>query len=425
MALNTSLFANPEIFGAYQNDPRRGYAQALMRQGASTEPVRSPLEGLARALQGGVGGYFQGEARRDYEKQGEEYQKGLAAALQGGDVLKALSSSQSPYLQQMGLNAQVQRALKDPTETFAPLTDAEETQYGLDTSGTYQRGNLSGKIDTLTAPAVKRKPGETRDFIQGDQKITQEWDGEKWGPLGQGRAFAPPSQVNVNTKTESEFNKAFGKGEGEAAAALANEVGAGAQASLQNLDALRQAYAELQAAGGDVGMLASLQTKATQLMQAFGFDPKALGLPENAGPAEQINAISNQLALQMRNPSGGAGMPGAMSDADRSFLRDTVANLGNSPQGFNTKLEAAAKIKQRELEMSTLWNSGKYEQSQEGFRKFKQDWAAYAKANPLFDASATPDSQAPKGAPQPGVTEDGFRFKGGDPGDPANWEKVQ
>lgn len=32
---------------------------------------------------------------------------------------------------------------------------------------------------------------------------------------------------------------------------------------------------------------------------------------------------------------------------------------------------------------------------------------------------------APTGAPQLGVTEDGYRFRGGDPADPANWELVQ
>lgn len=35
-----------------------------------------------------------------------------------------------------------------------------------------------------------------------------------------------------------------------------------------------------------------------------------------------------------------------------------------------------------------------------------------------------PQSTAPQ-APQPGVTEDGYRFKGGDPGNPDNWVKVE
>jgi hypothetical protein len=49
----------------YAIDPRRQMAQNLMQQGSSTAPVQSPLEGLARALTAGVGGYFGGEANRE------------------------------------------------------------------------------------------------------------------------------------------------------------------------------------------------------------------------------------------------------------------------------------------------------------------------------------------------------------------------
>lgn len=41
-------------------DEQRKYAQLLMQQGGSTEPVRTPLAGLARALQGGIGGALSG-----------------------------------------------------------------------------------------------------------------------------------------------------------------------------------------------------------------------------------------------------------------------------------------------------------------------------------------------------------------------------
>jgi len=39
-------------------------ARALMQQGSSTAPVQSPLEGIARALQGGLGGYIGGRAKQ-------------------------------------------------------------------------------------------------------------------------------------------------------------------------------------------------------------------------------------------------------------------------------------------------------------------------------------------------------------------------
>lgn len=101
--MNNALFANPQLFNAYQQDPGMAYGQALMQQGASTAPVRSPLEGLARALTAGVGGFTQSKVRDKYDAQNDSYRKGLAAALQGGDVLGALQSSQDPQLQQLGL----------------------------------------------------------------------------------------------------------------------------------------------------------------------------------------------------------------------------------------------------------------------------------------------------------------------------------
>lgn len=423
--MNPALFANPQIFGAYQQDPRLGYAQALMQQGASSAPVRSPLEGLARALQGGVGGYFAGQTRRDYESQGDKYRKGLAAALQGGDVIGALSSSDDPYLQNMGLEARVKQAMEKPANSFKTLTDDQEKALGLDTAGTYQQ-DTTGKIDVLKAPPAGFKIGDTRSYVQGNQKITEQYTPEGWKVLGQGAAFAPPPQVNVNTKTESAFGQAFGKGEGEAASALANDVGNAAASQLQQLDALKQSVTELQAAGGDTGAMANLSLKATKIAQGLGIDPATLGLPANAGPAETINAISNRLAMEARNPAGGAGMPGAMSDADRNFLKDTVPNLGDTPQGIAMKIDIAQKGAARKAEMAEAWNAYP-DQTQAGWSKFKQDWKKYTDANPLFDATAVPEAPkaAPQGGPQPGVTEDGYRFKGGDPGDPKNWEKVQ
>jgi hypothetical protein len=55
---------------------------------------------------------------------------------------------------------------------------------------------------------------------------------------------------------------------------------------------------------------------------------------EGLGEGEAARGLSNHLALSLRNPAGGEGMPGAMSDADREFLRQSTPGLQNSPQGW-------------------------------------------------------------------------------------------
>ncbi len=70
----------------YANDPRRRIAEMLMSQGSSTAPVQSPLEGITRALQGGLGGYFSGKARQDMQGREAKYSEDMAKVLAGGQA---------------------------------------------------------------------------------------------------------------------------------------------------------------------------------------------------------------------------------------------------------------------------------------------------------------------------------------------------
>lgn len=63
------------------NEAQAAFARKLMQFGSSTAPVQSPLEGLARALQAGLGGYFAGEARRSQEEDRQADIQGLAGML--------------------------------------------------------------------------------------------------------------------------------------------------------------------------------------------------------------------------------------------------------------------------------------------------------------------------------------------------------
>lgn len=121
-------YTNPYIQSARQRDPRYAYAQQLMQQGSSAAPVQSPAEALIRALQGGVGGYFQGRVENEYKQKDADYQKALAGALASDDPITALGQSGDPYLMGMGLEGKLQQALnpsKDPlVEVFDPNANA-------------------------------------------------------------------------------------------------------------------------------------------------------------------------------------------------------------------------------------------------------------------------------------------------------------
>jgi hypothetical protein len=188
--MNTKLFANPQLFQAYNNDPRMAMAQGLMQQGASTAPVRSPLEGLARALTAGVGGLQARQTTKGYQQQDDQYRQGLAEALKGGDVIGALQNSNQPQLQQMALEAKIRQAMdpaKDPLlQVYDPNTKTMVYKPQSQAVGQQAKGPDTPKL------------GEVRKFRQGAQEIAQEWDGAKWGPLGQGPAFAPPATTTVN-----------------------------------------------------------------------------------------------------------------------------------------------------------------------------------------------------------------------------------
>ncbi len=101
---------------------QRAYGQKLILQGASTAPLQSGhwLEGLSRALQGGLGGYFVGQANQAEEAKGKKQvetlgkiagansKEELTAAIQGSDLDSDLAG---PLIAQIlqGKQAEFQR----------------------------------------------------------------------------------------------------------------------------------------------------------------------------------------------------------------------------------------------------------------------------------------------------------------------------
>jgi hypothetical protein len=100
-------------------------------------------------------------------------------------------------------------------------------------------------------------------------------------------------------------------------------------------------------------------------------------------------SVSNQLALELRNPASGAGMPGAMSDGDRQFLASMVANPGTDITAARQMIDARMRTLQRQQEIgdkASKWAraygqlSGTNSQGQDFYDALSQ----WSNANPLF-----------------------------------------
>jgi hypothetical protein len=215
--------------------------------------------------------------------------------------------------------------------------------------------------------------------------------GEKYNGYLRAKAEGYPGdwmQYQEDTKTgpmvtvggeEKSFDKTFGETLAKDYGSM-QQGGRDATAGIGKLERLRQALsnpAVYQGTGGN----------AVNYLKGVG---ASLGFQvEGLTDAEVAQGLTRELALEIRNPSGGAGMPGALSDSDRKYLESIAASLGNRPETNAQKIDIAIKLKQREQDVARLareyrkQNGGQFD---DGFYDYLDQWS---QANPLF-ANAPP-----------------------------------
>ena len=102
------------------------------------------------------------------------------------------------------------------------------------------------------------------------------------------------------------------------------------------------------------------------------------------GSEDAIRSITNKFALELRNPSGGAGMPGAMSDSDRNFLASIPPSLSNTPTGRALISQGMRAINNRDKQIANM--AQRYEEKNgrldNGFVKEMREWS---EKTPMFD----------------------------------------
>lgn len=133
----------------------------------------------------------------------------------------------------------------------------------------------------------------------------------------------------------------------------------------------------------NTGKFTGTTTEIKAAAKSLGFDLTALGVRDDVVPAQAARALSNQVALELRNPGGGAGMPGALSDRDLTFLQQSIPGLENDPAAIPVMVEYRVKLAQREQQVAKMARA--YKKRTGSFDEgFFDELAAWSDKNPLF-----------------------------------------
>lgn len=197
----------------------------------------------------------------------------------------------------------------------------------------------------------------------------------------------PQTQVNMTGEKawDTESAKLFAK--------RYDDISAGANNAQQMMGMYDLAEQALNS-GVRTGMGAEAELTMRQMGAAMGMDTD----PQKLSGGELIRAVQNRMALTMRSPDGGMGMPGALSDRDIKFLKDSQVGIDRSPEGNRRMLESFRAMEGRKIDIARLADEYVNENGRldSGFNRMVREWA---ESNPLFQDKQQVSSPA-SGVPQ-------------------------
>lgn len=158
-----------------------------------------------------------------------------------------------------------------------------------------------------------------------------------------------------------------------------------AQTQRGMLDRLDQLFQDPNIAkGATAESISSLKNVAA----GMGIDIKGLS------SEQAIQSITNEFAMQLRNPAGGAGMPGAMSDSDRKFLASIPPSLSKSPEGRKTIMDTMRRKLDRDQVVANM--AIEYEQKHGALDLgFERQMRKFSNENPVFSTRTNGPTLSP------------------------------
>ena len=304
--------------------------------------------------------------------------------------------------------AEIQAANGDPTKVrsiamkyAAPSEILSNTKDFKLSPGDVQFGPSGNTIASV--PASTKDVAPSSDVKNYEYAKSQGFGGsfEDWQSKMK-KLQAPSNMVTI--KQEGAESATVGEGLGKEYLSL-QKAGASAQSKINNMDRLSQLLE-----GVKTGAFVPTMTSMAALADTFG-----MKIDKNLPAKQAAEALSNEIALQLRNPSGGAGMPGALSDKDREFLQSMTPGIGKTEGGNALIIDTAKKLAKRDIEVAQIARNYRKKNGHmdEGFYT---ELAQYSEAHPLFGPSGP--TQTPKRRASDNEDKQALEWANANPGDP-------
>jgi hypothetical protein len=345
----------------YQSDPRRILGQALMGQGTSTAPVRTPLAGLGRLSSALVGAYLQRKAGDELSaretKMTDAILGGLPEALQNNPLIRANLPAVSGAATAALLQPKTSQSIVDDGDLAYVQTN---TQSPFSTTPTSSIGGLIQR----RAPTDARTPAMKNAEAQGLVPGTAEYN-----------AFIDKSGSGVTINTGDK------KG-GEATVSTITDLAKTATSARQTLARVDQMTGLLDS-GVATGFGQETITGLKRVGQFFNPDYKVKEIAGAEAFVGNANAMIGPLVKQLgSNPT----------DKDLMFFVTASPTLGKSVEGNKLLLKGIKLSNARDIALSNAAqeflqrpeNQNIGAEGLQGYVKLQKHLTEIATSSPLF-----------------------------------------
>jgi len=331
---------------AYQSDPRRIMGQALAQQGASSAPVRTPLQGLGRLSSALVGAYLQRNALDAQAQREAQATEALQAALPQNltPSMAALFAANPGAAEQALMTASLQ-----PTTT-SQIVD----QNGLKAIETRTTNPITGATTTQLSNLVQPRAQPKQDFVtlvdpQDPTKIETLalGDARIQTLLSQGYVERQGAGTNVSVTPSiniaNEQAQTFATKEAEAAVKTISDLREQVAGEADLITRLNIADKLLEA-GTETGPVTNLTMPIRNLGKQLGFlnDEQVRDLNNQ----QVLTAAFNYIIPRMRVVGSGA-----TSDFEARLFASATANMGNTTEANKALVKSMQALVKRRAEL--------------------------------------------------------------------------